>query len=84
MKVTEIEVHRITPEYEDWIAYQMNHYSGPASRTIYVVHTDDGRVGLGEGGRPNRRRLSISTSAPIPSNGSGTKPHSLWGQPCTT
>ena len=43
MKVTEIEVHRITPEYEDWIAYQMNHYSGPASRTIYIVHTDDGR-----------------------------------------
>ena len=51
MKITEIEVHEITPEYTDWIAYQLNHYSGSGRRTVYVVHTDDGRVGLGEGGR---------------------------------
>ena len=49
MKITEIEVHEITPEYEDWIAYQLNHFYGPAKRTVYVAHTDDGLVGLGEG-----------------------------------
>ena len=50
MKITEIEVHQITLEYVDWIAYQLNHYYGPTRRTIYVVHTDNGLVGLGEGG----------------------------------
>ncbi len=50
MKVTEIEVHEITLEYHDWIAYQLNHYYGPRHRTVYVAHTDDGRVGLGECG----------------------------------
>lgn len=50
MKITEIEVHEITLEYVDWIAYQLNHFYGPAKRTVYVVHTDDGLVGLGEGG----------------------------------
>lgn len=49
MKVTEIEVHEITLEYEDWIAYQLNHFYGPATRTVYVAHTDDGLIGLGEG-----------------------------------
>ena len=49
MKVTEIEAHEITLEYEDWIAYQLNHYYGPAKRTVYVAHTDDGLIGLGEG-----------------------------------
>jgi len=51
MKITDIEVHEITPEYEDWIAYQLNHYYGPVGRTVYVVHTDTGLVGLGEGDR---------------------------------
>ena len=50
MKITRIEVHEITLEYEDWIAYQLNHYYGPARRTVYVVHTDNGLEGLGEGG----------------------------------
>ncbi|MBM3241388.1 hypothetical protein FJZ31_34340 [Candidatus Poribacteria bacterium] len=50
MKITEIEVHEITLEYEDWIAYQLNHYYGPARRTVYVVHTDNGLEGIGEGG----------------------------------
>ena len=49
MKVTEIEVHEISLEYVDWIAYQLNHFYGPAKRTVYVAHTDDGLVGLGEG-----------------------------------
>ena len=50
MKVTEIEVHPIATEYVQWQEYQLNHYYGPRTRTIYVVHTDDGKVGLGEGG----------------------------------
>ncbi|MFH1567107.1 MAG: enolase C-terminal domain-like protein [Gemmatimonadota bacterium] len=49
MRVTEIEVHPIWPEYGDWIAYALQHYYGPQSRTVYVVHTDTGLVGLGEG-----------------------------------
>jgi L-alanine-DL-glutamate epimerase-like enolase superfamily enzyme len=36
-------------EYEDWIAYQLNHFYGPSRRTVYVVHTDTGLIGLGEG-----------------------------------
>ena len=50
--ITDIEVHHITDEYVDWIAYQLGHYYGPAHRTIYVVHTDKGLVGLGESGSP--------------------------------
>ena len=50
MRVTEIEIHRITLEYVDWIAYQLNHYYGPTRRTVYVVHTDNGLIGLGESG----------------------------------
>ena len=50
MKITQIEVHEITLEFVDWIAYQLNHYYGPSRRTIYEVHTDDGLIGLGEGG----------------------------------
>ncbi len=55
MKVTEIEVHRITLPYVDWIAYQLNHYYGPSQRTIYVAHTDDGLTGLGESGSTEPR-----------------------------
>ncbi len=55
MKVTEIEVHRITLPYVDWIAYQLNHYYGPTQRTIYVAHTDDGLTGLGESGSTEPR-----------------------------
>lgn len=49
VQITDIEVHEITEEYEDWIAYQLNHFYGPRKRTIYVVHTDAGIEGLGEG-----------------------------------
>ena len=44
MKVTDIEVHRTALPYVDWISYQLNHYYGPTSRTVYVVHTDNGLV----------------------------------------
>lgn len=49
LTITDIEVHEITVPYEDWIAYELNHYYGPTKRTIYVVHTDQGLTGLGEG-----------------------------------
>ncbi len=51
MKITEIEVHEITLEYKDFLAYQLNHFYGPIRRTVYVVHTDAGLEGLGESGR---------------------------------
>jgi len=57
MKVTEIEIHEIMLEYEDWIAYQLNHYYGPTRRTVYVVHTDNGLIGLGEGGTTEAQEI---------------------------
>lgn len=50
MKITEIEVHRITLPYVDWLSYPLSHYYGPSQRTIYVAHTDNGLIGLGESG----------------------------------
>ena len=52
LKITEIEVHHgVTPDYRDWLAYELSHYyGGPGARTVYVVHTDNGLYGLGEGG----------------------------------
>ena len=49
IRITEIETHDITLEYHDWIAYQLNHYYGPRGRTVYIVHTNKGITGLGEG-----------------------------------
>jgi L-alanine-DL-glutamate epimerase-like enolase superfamily enzyme len=49
IRITDIEVHDITLEYNDWIAYQLNHYYGPRVRTVYVARTNKGIVGLGEG-----------------------------------
>ena len=58
MKVTEIETHEITLEYVDYLAYQLYHYnSGPTKRTIYIAHTDNGLIGLGEGGRTTPEML---------------------------
>jgi L-alanine-DL-glutamate epimerase-like enolase superfamily enzyme len=52
VQVTQIETHTITLPYEDWIAYQLNHFYGPARRTVYVAHTDAGLCGLGESHEP--------------------------------
>ena len=49
MKVTHIEVHTIHPEYDELVDYELQHIQGPTSRTVYVVHTDTGEIGLGEG-----------------------------------
>ncbi len=49
LKITDIEVHEVMLEYQDWIAYQLNHFYGPTKRTVYVAHTNTGLQGLGEG-----------------------------------
>ena len=51
MKVTEIEVHEVVLEYQNFLAYQLNHYYGSTKRAVYIVHTDTGLEGLGESGR---------------------------------
>ena len=84
MQVTQIEVHEIELAYHDWIAYPLNHYYGPAGRTVYIAHTDDGRIGLGESGAPSRRRPLASTSAATPLTGSATRLRWGWARPCTT
>lgn len=52
LQVTDIEAYDIMVPYEDWIAYELNHYYGPSRRTVYVVRTNNGLVGLGESGSP--------------------------------
>jgi L-alanine-DL-glutamate epimerase-like enolase superfamily enzyme len=88
MKVTEIEVHRITLPYLDWISYQLNHYYGPIQRTIYVAHTDTGLVGLGEGGTTETEEVIDAYIGTNPfdhmgderSLGLGTAMYDLMGQ----
>lgn len=88
MKVTEIEVHPITLEYVDWIAYQLNHFYGPITRTVYVVHTDNGLVGLGESGSPESQEVIDGYIGTNPfdwvgdevSLGLGTAMYDLMGQ----
>ena len=50
MRVTEIEVHEIVLDYDEERVHELSHYYFSQRRTIYVVHTDDGLVGLGESG----------------------------------
>jgi L-alanine-DL-glutamate epimerase-like enolase superfamily enzyme len=52
--ITDIEEHEIHPDYTDWLHYELNHYYGPRHRFVYVVHTDKGLHGLGEGGKVPR------------------------------
>jgi len=52
LKITDVEVHNIQVPYQDWAAYEMNHFYGPSRRTIYVFHTNTGLIGLGEGEDP--------------------------------
>ena len=47
--ITDIESHEIHPSYTDFLEYELNHYYGPRSRMIHIVHTDKGFYGLGEG-----------------------------------
>ncbi len=48
MKITDIDIHRVTLQYDEARAYELLHYHDMTQRTIYVVHTDTGLIGLGE------------------------------------
>jgi len=48
LEITEIEVHNIGLEYHDWLHRPLNHFYGPMRRNIFVVHTNQGLIGLGE------------------------------------
>ncbi len=88
MKVTEIEVHEISLEYQDWIAYPVSHYQGVPRRTVYVAHTDTGLIGLGEGGRTEPQEVIDQYLGSNPfewmgdevSLGLGTAMYDLMGQ----
>ena len=84
MKVIDIEVHEIAPEYHDWIAYPLNHYYGPTRRTIYVAHTDNALAASAKAAaRPKHKKQSTVTSGPTPLHGSATRPRWPWAQRCT-
>ena len=88
IKVTDIEVHNITEEFVDWIAYELNHFYGPWKRTVYVVHTDAGLTGLGESGSPETEETIEKYIGTSPfdwvgdetSLGLGTAMYDLMGQ----
>ncbi|HCL30296.1 MAG TPA: hypothetical protein DIC52_17925 [Candidatus Latescibacteria bacterium] len=48
MKITDIDIRRVALEYDEARAYELSHYHDLTQRTIYIVHTDNGLVGLGE------------------------------------
>ena len=48
-RVTHIETHSIMVPYQDWIHDVLQHFYGPTRRVVYVVHTESGLIGLGEG-----------------------------------
>jgi L-alanine-DL-glutamate epimerase-like enolase superfamily enzyme len=88
VKVTRIEVHQISLEYEDWIAYPLNHYYGPSKRAVYVAHTNTGLIGLGESGVPESEETVARYVGTNPfewmgdesSLGLGTAMYDLMGQ----
>ncbi|MBT7862160.1 MAG: hypothetical protein HN712_17720 [Gemmatimonadetes bacterium] len=49
MKITSIEPHQIHVPYIERGAYELSHFHDLTARTVYVVRTDEGLVGLGEG-----------------------------------
>ena len=48
MRVTNIEVHRVTLPYDSDRADELIRYHDLTGRTIYIAHTDSGLTGLGE------------------------------------
>ena len=48
MKVTDIDIHRVTLEYDKGRADELLHYHDMTQRTIYIAHTDNGLVGYGD------------------------------------
>ncbi|MCZ6679245.1 MAG: mandelate racemase/muconate lactonizing enzyme family protein [Candidatus Poribacteria bacterium] len=50
MKITDIETHVICPPFQAWNSEALIRYHGPdfRYRTVFVLHTDNGVIGLGE------------------------------------
>ena len=48
MRVTDVEVHRVTLPYDSARADELIRYHDLTGRTIYIAHTDSGLTGLGE------------------------------------
>ena len=78
IRITDIEVHEIMLPYYDWIADVLNHYYGPTRRTVYVVHTDKGLIGLGESGERE------DTLGRVLGTGSVTRRHLVSAKRCMT
>ena len=57
MKVTGIDIHRVTLPYDEARAYELTHYHDLTRRTIYVARTDTGLTGLGESERVESREV---------------------------
>ena len=57
MKITDIDIRRVTLEYDEARAYELIHYHDLTQRTIYVVHTDNGLIGLGESEGVEKREV---------------------------
>ena len=51
MKITDIEIHEITPPFHAWNSEALTRYQGSdfRCRTMFVLHTDNGLEGLGDG-----------------------------------
>lgn len=49
VRIIDIESHEIMVDYEDFVARELQHFYGPTRRTIHVVRTSNGEIGLGEG-----------------------------------
>ena len=57
MKVTGIDIHRVTLPHDEARAYELTHYHDLTRRTIYVARTDIGLTGLGESERVESREV---------------------------
>ncbi|MDP6982130.1 MAG: exo-alpha-sialidase [Candidatus Latescibacteria bacterium] len=57
MKITSIEPRRVTLRYVTRGAYELSHYHDMTQRTVYVVRTDTGLVGLGESERTESQEV---------------------------
>ena len=89
MKVTDIDIHRVTLEYDEDRAYELIPYHDMTQRTIYVVRTDSGLLGLGESASPESQDVLDQYIGSNPfdwvgdetSLGLGTAMYDLMGKP---
>ena len=88
MKITDIDIHQVTLPYDEARADELLHYHDLTQRTIYVVRTDTGLVGLGESESPEKQEVLDQYIGSNPfdwvgdetSLGLGTAMYDLMGQ----